>query len=187
MGRVIFLLEEPSMKAFLLEFLPRLVSGWQHEQDFLLVAHEGKTDLDKSIPKKLSNWREPGARFVVVRDNDNTDCVALKARLVKLTNKTSHQLLIRLICQELESWYLGDPDSLEKAYPSAKKGIANLAKRFPDPDTCQKPSRELERDLEDFQKNDAARRMGRLLQYQNSRSISFRVFSEGVVRLAQVP
>jgi hypothetical protein len=30
-GRVVFLLEEPSMKAFLQEFLPRLVPGWQPE------------------------------------------------------------------------------------------------------------------------------------------------------------
>lgn len=52
-GRVIFLLEEPSMKAFLLEFLPRLIPGWQHEIDFLLIPHQGKSDLDKSIPKKL--------------------------------------------------------------------------------------------------------------------------------------
>lgn len=73
-GRVIFLLEEPSMKAFLLEFLPRLVPGWRHEEHFLLVPHEGKSDLDKSIPRKVKAWREPGVRFVIVRDNDGADC-----------------------------------------------------------------------------------------------------------------
>lgn len=41
MGRVIFLLEESSMKAFLLEFLPRLIPGWVHEQHFLRVTHDG--------------------------------------------------------------------------------------------------------------------------------------------------
>lgn len=41
-GRVVFLLEEPSMKAFLREFLPRVVRGWRENEHFLLVAHEGK-------------------------------------------------------------------------------------------------------------------------------------------------
>ena len=79
-GRVIFLLEEPSMKAMLAEYLPRLVPGWIQGQHFLLLPHQGKSDLDKSIPIKLKAWQEPGARFVVVRDNDNADCLALKAR-----------------------------------------------------------------------------------------------------------
>lgn len=185
MGRVIFLLEEPSLKAFLLEYLPRLVPGWTHERDFLLVPHEGKSHLDKSISNKLRNWREPGVSFVVMRDTDGADCHAIKARLLKRCEGSHRSPLVRLICQELESWYLGDARALEQAYPHERRALQKLAHRFPDPDVCRKPSRELERLVADFQKQDAARRFGRLLRYPDNRSASLRVFSQGVERLAR--
>lgn len=65
-GRVVFMLEEYSMKVLLEGLLPRLFP----DLAFLCVPHDGKGDLEKSLPKKLRAWREPGVRFVVVRDND---------------------------------------------------------------------------------------------------------------------
>lgn len=182
-GRVIFLLEEPSMKAFLLEFLPRLIPGWRHAEHFLLVPHEGRSDLEKSIPRKLSAWREPGVRFVIVRDNDGADCAALKARLLDLCKNAPHQVIVRLVCQELEAWYLAQAKALADAYPSSAKAIKRLAARFADPDACAKPSRELSRVIPEFQKQDAARRLGRRLAVDDTRSASFRVFVTGVQRL----
>jgi len=82
MRRVVFLVEERSMKTLLDGLLPRLIPG----RSFICIPHEGKQDLEKSIPRKLKAWREPGARFVVVRDNDGGDCRALKQRLVGLCN-----------------------------------------------------------------------------------------------------
>lgn len=174
-GRVIFLLEEPSMKAMLAEYLPRLVPGWIQGQHFLLLPHQGKSDLDKSIPVKLKAWQEPGARFIIVRDNDNADCLALKARLQTMCATNGRKTLIRLVCQELESWYLADPDALIAAYPEAQKKIRTLAKRFPDPDEC----------LKDFQKNEGARRLGRLLDADRVTSRSLKVFAQGVRMLAE--
>jgi hypothetical protein len=182
-GRVIFLLEEPSMKAFLLEFLPRLIPGWREGEHFLLVPHEGKSDLDKSVARKLPAWREPGARFVIVRDNDGSDCTALKARLLGLCQGASRQVLVRLVCQELEAWYLAQADALAGAYPSRAEAIKRLADRHPDPDACANPSRELARVIPEFQKQDAARRLGRLLAVDDARSASFRVFVSGVRRV----
>ena len=49
MSRVVFLLEEYSMKVLLDGLLPRLFPGLL----FLCVPHEGKQDLEKSVPKKL--------------------------------------------------------------------------------------------------------------------------------------
>ena len=45
MRKVIFLLEELSMKAFLEGYLTRLMP----DLDFLFIQHEGKQDLEKSI------------------------------------------------------------------------------------------------------------------------------------------
>jgi hypothetical protein len=80
MSRIVFLTEEYSMKVLLDGLLPRLAPGLR----FLCVPHEGKQDLEKSIPKKLRAWREPGVRFVVLRDNDGGDCRGLKDRLAAL-------------------------------------------------------------------------------------------------------
>ncbi len=74
MSRVVFLLEEYSMKVLLEGLLPRLVP----DLPFICVSHEGKQDLARSIPRKLRAWREPGVRFCVIRDNDGADCRALK-------------------------------------------------------------------------------------------------------------
>jgi hypothetical protein len=73
MNRIVFLLEERSMKILLDILLPRLFPGLS----FICLAHEGKHDLEKSIIRKLKAWKEPGVRFVIVRDNDGTDCHAL--------------------------------------------------------------------------------------------------------------
>ncbi|HCF05839.1 MAG: Uncharacterized protein JG774_1017 [Desulfomicrobiaceae bacterium] len=183
-GRVVFLLEEPSMKAFLSAFLPRLIPGWREGEHFLLVPHEGKSDLEKSIPRKLKAWREPGTRFVIVRDNDRADCAALKARLLGLCQNTPRRVLVRLVCQELEAWYLAQPNALADAYPARAKAITNLANRHrDDPDGCPKPSRELTRVIPEFQKHSAARQLGQRLDPNDTRSASFRVFVTGVQQL----
>ena len=47
---IVFLLEEKSMKALLDIVLPRILPP---DVDFYTVPHEGKSDLQKSIPQKL--------------------------------------------------------------------------------------------------------------------------------------
>ena len=165
--------------------MPRIVPGWCEGEHFLLIPHEGKSDLDKSIPIKLKAWRYPGDRFVVVRDNDGADCLAVKARLRMLCQSGGREAIIRLICQELEGWYLADPAALQAAYPESRKAVDKLVRRFPEPDACIKPSRELEREIPQFQKRDGARRLGRLLEPDRSMSASHRVFVDTVVRLSQ--
>jgi len=64
MSRLVFMLEEPSMKVLLDDLLPRMFP----DMAILCVAHEGKSDLEKSIPRKLKNWQIPGDTFIVVRD-----------------------------------------------------------------------------------------------------------------------
>jgi hypothetical protein len=185
-GRRDFLLEEPSMKNLLEGLLPRLIPGWVQGEHFLYVPHEGKTDLDRSVPRKLSAWRVPGDRFIVLRGNDNADCREIKVRLVKLCAVSGRaDTLIRLVCQELESWYLGDLVALADAYQDPKLGAPALQKRFAVPDSWAKPSTELRRMVPAFQKGGGARRMGAALRVADeNRSHSFRVFVAGVRRIA---
>ena len=182
MSRVVFLLEEPSMKVLLDGLLPRLFPGLP----FWCIAHEGKSDLELSIPRKLRAWREPGVRFVVIRDNDGGDCRGLKADLRGLCEAGGRgDVLVRIACQELEAWYLGDLEALAMAYDEPKLCGPAMRKRFVDPDAWQKPSVEVQRVLPQFQKGQGARRMGVALRgADESRSRSFQVFVAGVQRLA---
>lgn len=185
-GRVVFLLEEPSMKNLLENLLPRLFPGWIEHQHFLCIPHQGKSDLDVSIPRKLKAWRFPYDRFVILRDNDNSDCISLKSRFVQMciTNGRS-DTLIRLVCQELESWYLGDLPSLATAFENPKINSPKNIKRFSVPDEWQKPSAEVVRLIPEFQKGSGARLMGDHLNINNTnKSASFQVFVAGLQRLA---
>jgi Domain of unknown function (DUF4276) len=164
--------------------LPRLFPGIEPDVHFKCVPHQGKSDLDTSVARKLSAWRTPGDRFVIVRDNDNAVCVDIKAKYVQMCLKANRpDTLIRLVCQELESWYLGDLQALALAFNDNKLAAPALKKKFIAPDTWQKPSAELARLLPAFQKVSAARAMATTLQDGRNQSTSFQVFVDGVRRV----
>lgn len=180
MSRLVFLVEEYSMKVMLDGLLPRLFP----DLPFLCVPHEGKQDLDKSFPRKLSAWREPGVRFVVVRDNDGADCDGLKRRLVDLcTDAGRGDTLIRLACQELEAWYLGDPLALAEAFDDPALARIGARARYRDPDNVRQPAKALEELVPSFQKVSGARAMAPLLAVERSASPSFSAFVAGVKRV----
>jgi len=51
---LVFMLEEASMKALLEGLLPRILPG---DVPFILVVHEGKSDLEKSLGRLAESWR----------------------------------------------------------------------------------------------------------------------------------
>ncbi|WP_246058751.1 DUF4276 family protein [Luteibacter pinisoli] len=173
------------MKMLLDGILPRIFPGWVDREHFQCVPHEGKSDLDRSIPRKLANWRIPGDRFVIVRDNDNADCLAVKARLVaQCVNAGRPDSLVRLVCQELEGWYLGDLRAMEVGLESPGLDTVRHRKRFSDPDSWQKPSVEVKRLVPSFQKGGGARAMAEHLSPDGNTSRSFNVFVAGLRALA---
>ena len=181
MSRIVFLIEEYSMKVLLDGLLPRLVPGLQ----FLCVPHEGKQDLEKSVPKKLRAWREPGVCFVVLRDNDGGDCRELKDRLVTLCrNGGREDSLVRIACQELEAWYLGEPAALADAFGNEQLRNMGSKARYRDPDAVVRPSEEIEKLVPEFQKVSGARRMAKRLSRDGNSSRSFQVLIEGIDRLS---
>ena len=178
MSRIVFLLEEDSMKVLLEGLLPRLFPGLS----FLCLSHEGKQDLEKSIPRKLKAWREPGVRFVVVRDQDGGDCRRVKERLVQLCRRTRRRdVLVRVVCRELEAWYVGEPDALARAFPEVRQSALRelVRSRYLNPDAVVRPSDAIAKVIPGFQKRSGARRMAEVLSRKN-RSRSFQVFVEGI-------
>ena len=180
MNKVVFLLEELSMKELLDGLLPRIFP----DMVFLCIAHEGKRDLEKSIPRKLRAWREPGVKFVVLRDNDGGDCVRLKQKLMEICERGGRaDALVRIACQELESWYLGEPAALVEAFENEKLLRIGRTARFRDPDGIQDPANALKKLVPEFQKISGARKMARFLSQQRNTSTSFRVLLSGVDKL----
>lgn len=181
--KLIFLLEEPSMKYLLDGLLPRILP---EGTEFQTLPHQGKNDLQRSIPHKLRGWNEPGEiRFVIVHDQDTQDCVALKEKLLQLCQPAATRpFLVRIACQELESWYWGDVSALTKAYNNPKLANAAQKKKFRIPDQIPNPKEALRRLCPDYQQLDGAQRIAPYMDIENNTSASFRCFLSGVRRLA---
>ena len=181
MTKLVFLVEEPSMADLLDGLLPRLFPDlW-----FQCIPHDGKQDLERSIPRKLRAWGEPDVRFVVARDQDSGDCRQVKARLTDLCRSAGRpDTLVRVVCRELEAWYVGDPEALVQAFPeSRRRPLRELNRaRYRNPDTVVRPSEAIANQIPEFQKRLGARRIASHLSRDN-RSRSFQVFLEGVERL----
>lgn len=180
--KIVFLLEEPSMAELLDIVLPRLLpEGVQ----FQTVPHEGKTDLERSIPRKLRGWRDPDVKFVVVRDNDGADCVVTKQRLAELCRQNGRpDSLVRIVCQELECWYLGDLAAIQQAY--RLRGLANQQDkaRYRQPDRHINGSQMMRKLVPEFEKISGARNIAPHLNIDENRSPSFNAFVDGVRRIS---
>jgi len=182
MSRIVFLVEERSMA----EFLKIWVARTYPTVPFLCVPHEGKSDLRKSIPRKLKAWHEPGVRFVVIIDNDNRNCEELKTELLaSCATSGRDDTLVRIACQELEAWYLGDPEALGAAFGDSELPDRLRKARFRHPDALPRPSDELARLVPAFQKVSGARAVAVHIDRTRNRSVSFKIFATSIDQIAE--
>jgi len=182
---IVFFLEERSAQEMLHGLLPRLLPA--EAFSFQCIPFEGKRSLRKQLPIKLRGWRAPDTLFVVLQDQDNADCHELKRLLAELCNNAGRpDALIRIVCRELESWYLADLQAVEKGLE-----MTNLLKRqntlhYRDPDGRAQPAKLLRRLTGGkYQKMAGSRAIGPHLDLDNTRSASFRNFITGVRRIAE--
>lgn len=169
------------MEEMLRGFLPVLFPQWTEGVHWRCIPHEGKSDLRKSLPRKLRAWQQPGARFVVLHDQDSSDCETLKASLRDICKQAGRpDTLIRIPCRELEAWYLGNLAAVD-----AGLGTRNLAglqnkRKYRNPDRLHKPSQELAKIAGKYQKRAGSRAISPHLDPERNRSRSFRVFVGGL-------
>lgn len=179
---LVFMVEEPSMENTLKAILPRLLPDGLV---FKVIPHSGKGDLEKSFPRKLRAWQNPQARFVIVRDNDGGDCVALKSQLAESCAASGRpQSLVRIVCQELESWFLGDLKAVELG--GLSKNCARLQGRrlYKDPDRIEDAKGKLQELAPAYQARSGSQAVAPHLSLDNNTSRSFNVFISGVQRVA---
>ena len=178
---IVFLVEEESMYTALSGLLPKLFPAWQEGAQWQCLVHEGKSDLEISIPRKLKGYRAPGTRFVVLRDNDSADCDSVKQRLRQLCEAANRpDTLIRLACQQLEAWFLGDLAAVSKAYGKPAIAAQQDKRKYRDPDRLSNAPDEIRRLTGVSGKIDRARRIAEEMNLSANRSRSFRVFVDGL-------
>lgn len=173
------------MKAALCKILPKLAPEFREHEHWVVLSHEGKADLEKSFPRKVKQWQEPGAQFIILRDNDGGDCCALKSRLLSMLPENVESCLVRIVCQELESWLIGDPTALAAAYPGARKQVSlnRLTKR--QPDLFTNASELIQQFTGTGAKTLRAEQIAIHMEPGRNRSTSFQVFCRGVEQLIQ--
>lgn len=181
--KLVFLLEEPSTKYLLDELLPKILPEGVL---FQTIPHNGKQALERSIPRKLSGWNEPGdVRFVILQDQDTKDCRELKKDLLALCEGTGRQVLVRIACQEMESWYFGDTQALAIAYDKPKLAKISAQKKYRIPDAIPSPKEELYRLIPEHHQIAGAKRVAPHMDIERNTSESFRQFVCGVRRLVE--
>ncbi|MBG0776251.1 MAG: DUF4276 family protein [Desulfovibrionaceae bacterium] len=184
MSTLVFCLEEPSAKAMLEGVLPRLLSG---RNDYRFIVFEGKQDMQRELRRKLLLWQAPDSRFIVVRDQDSGDCVAVKRALRDICrNAHRPEALVRIACHQLESFYLGDLAAVEAGLGVRGLGQRQRTKKFRNPDMLSNAPQELERLTGNrYQKVGGSRGIGPHLRLTGNASRSFCALLEGIRRLDQ--
>ena len=188
--QVEILVEEPSMNFFLDGLLPKILPpGIVLYQNCFIRAPEGKQDLQKQLPKKVRalSHLPKEVKVIVIQDQDSWDCVILKKALKNLV-ETNSKLpnLIRIACKELESWYLGDMEAIEKIYGKFKSERYRAWSKFRNPDLCNAFD-EIRKIVPEFQKGSAAKEITQYLDIANNKSNSFQNFVNGVKSFLALP
>lgn len=179
---LVFMVEEESMEKTLRSVLPKILP---EGITFRVIPHSGKNHLEASIPRKLRGWVNPEARFVIVRDNDGGDCLALKARLSMLCAESGKpDSLIRIVCQELESWFLGDLNAVEASGLGRNCARLQAKKMYRDPDHIEHAKDKLREIAPAYQARSGSQSIAPHLALDKNTSKSFNVFISGIQRIA---
>lgn len=183
MDRLEFLVEERSMAEVLKVLLPRILpASWVLDENYFIRPHEGKSDLKRSIPKKLKGFaqhKEQTTGFIIIQDQDSNDCRQLKQELValcKANQAPNIKFLVRIVCHELEAWYLGDMKAIQAVFPRFNPARHLKKSLFRLPDTCQNPKTRLKDIVGDYQQIATAQMIAPYIDIEHNRSESFREY-----------
>ncbi len=182
------LTEEPSMANFLRVILPKILpEDYQLDINCFIRPHEGKSHLQKSIPKKMRAYSNYGhlVKVLIIHDQDSNDCIALKRELAGLCSGNAVPAIIRIACRELENWYLGDMQAIERVYPDSKSRRLAAKAKYRNPDIVT-GSEELQKMTKKFSKTHASREIPKYMDITNNNSKSFNQFVKGLEKLIAI-
>jgi len=181
---IVILSEERSMRDTLVPLFERLHPNLVEGIHWQIIHFQGKADLEKNFPRKMKAWSYLSPHFIILRDNDGADCQTLKVKLAERAASTGRAFHIRIVCQELESWFLGDLAAIEAAYPSSNASKFSGTAKYRDPDRLTNASSELAKITSVSGKTSRAHAIAKHLQPEINRSKSFQVFLKTFQSLA---
>ena len=194
LDRIEILVEEPSIAEVLRVLLPKILpDNWLLDVNCFIRPHEGKQDLQRSLPRKISSAskRDIKIGFIIIQDQDSSDCKVLKQKLVDICNNAivsnrNVPFKVRIVCHELEAWYLGDMNSIEKVFPSFHVSQYRNKKQFRNPDQCINPKNELKKIVGDYSQILTARSIASYMGVEDNKSRSFQCFIEGLLQMTEI-
>ena len=138
MRQLFVFVEEPSSAVF----VRHLGRSFAVEDRLRVLEHQGAGDLEKSLATKIKVICHEKNRIIVLRDQDNYDCIDLKQKILRILPNSIHNITkVRIACRELEAWYIAQPEALKLARV-LKSDLPNaLLKR--DPDSIIDPKQEV--------------------------------------------
>ena len=196
--RLIVIVEEPSMEVALQVVLPKVLMA----ADFEIRRFQCKDDLLKNLPQRLrgyTQWLPENWAIVVLVDQDDDDCAALKRKLEAMTQEAGlltksvvgegarFQVVNRVAVEELEAWFFGDWEAVRVPYPKVPATIPQKA-AYRDPDAIRGGTWEaLERVFKKagyfgtgLRKVECARAVAQHMEPDRNRSRSFHAFRAAV-------
>ncbi len=198
---IYFFVEEFSMERALKNLLPGMVSP---EYVVQIITFQCKNDLLKKLESRLmaySSWVSDDYYFVVLVDKDDDNCFELKQKLETISQRAGFvsksaarennkfQILNRIVIEEIEAWYFGDPDAMRTAFPRLSKTFERKEK-YRNPDTIVRAWETMELFLqrsryfsEGLSKSILAESVSKHMNPARNRSKSFQVFRDGLQEL----
>ncbi len=173
---IVILSEERSMRDTLVALFSRYFPSLLEGIDWQVICFQGKADLEKNFSRKMRSWSHRSPHFIILRDNDGADCQRLKQKLHNSASETGKPFHIRLVCQELEAWFLGDLTAVETAYPASQATKFQKSKKYRTPDSLTNASQELSRLTGIQGKTSKASAIAKHLDHSRNHSHSFQVF-----------
>lgn len=182
--------EEPSLKFVLETILPQILP---ENVFFHIYSHQEKQDLERALRTTLPSISKiPGARIIVTRDQDSSDCRELKQNLIEIIGLNCQcDFLVRIVCRELESWYLGDMQAIKSAYPRFNIDQHKNKAEFRNVDKLQSPNRELLKIIPEYSNRDylpkleTAEYISPFLNLKENKSESFNQMINAILRLTK--
>lgn len=182
MATLVFLLEEESAKYMLQGLLTRQLPNFEKIHYF---CFQGKQDLEKNIYLKIQYWQTPNTTFIILRDQDSADCIAVKENInslvEKIDNPNVQKIIVRIACHELENFYLGDLSAIEQAFNISGLSKKQNQNKYRTPDNLSNAKQELKNlTKNEYQQISGSRKISSYMTLNGNRSYSFNVLMKSI-------
>lgn len=182
--------EEPSIKNVFDAVLPKILP---QGVNYSIHTHQGKQDLEKAILTTVPTLsRIPNSKVLITRDQDSGNCIDIKNRIINLlAQNCTCEFYVRIVCKELESWFLGDLDAVGEAYRRFKPENFQNKSKFRNVDNIQNPSKYLKAiipehfDKKTLPKLETSEKISQFMRIDKNKSPSFNNTIKAIISLTQ--